>query len=274
MKLRTEKGFTIIEIVIALAIIAILASMVAPLAVNHIQSKRFDACREELEIIKKAIVGDPALVEGGTRSSFGFVGDLGVLPANLGELTQNTAGTFPVWQLGPNTMWYFGWRGPYLSEANDPWGNPYTYVLNPAAYISARISSGGPDGITAGLTIDIRFDEVFSVVSGNILDPCGASAPCSLTQQSSVIIYYPEGTAGLQTRTAQINAEIPIYNTMTTTTFLPTPYFTVPIGIREITGTIAFTNGSISQTKTTNRLIYINNGPITTETLKAAGTCY
>ena len=76
-----------IELVIVIAVIAILAGLITPLAVNQIEQARYDAAKEELKIIKTAIVGDPSLIEGGTRSSFGFVGDLGNLPATLDFLT-------------------------------------------------------------------------------------------------------------------------------------------------------------------------------------------
>ena len=82
-------GFTMGEMVIVLAVIAILAAMIAPLAVNQITQARYDACREELQIIKQAIVGDPSLIEGGVRSSYGFVGDIGVIPVSLQELVTN-----------------------------------------------------------------------------------------------------------------------------------------------------------------------------------------
>jgi prepilin-type N-terminal cleavage/methylation domain-containing protein len=108
-------GFTMLEVVIVIAVIAILAGLIAPLAVNTIKQSRVNACWEEIQIIKKVIVGDPTLVEGGSRSSFGFVGDLGVMPATLDELI-NRDPIRPTYQPYLTSNMYFGWRGPYISK--------------------------------------------------------------------------------------------------------------------------------------------------------------
>jgi len=152
---RHIAGFTMGEMVIVIAIIAILAALIAPLAVNIISQKRVDACRQELKNIKIAIAGDPSLIEGGTRSSFGFVGDLGTLPVSLDELlrrfqTPGDTVTRLAYPQDPGFGWYWGWRGPYITDVavstgviSDPWGNGYNYVLNPVSNIAARIWSNG-----------------------------------------------------------------------------------------------------------------------------------
>ncbi len=66
-----KRGFTMIEIIIVLAVISILAALIVPLALNQITQKRYTTCREELQLLKQAIVGDATLVAGGVRSSFG-----------------------------------------------------------------------------------------------------------------------------------------------------------------------------------------------------------
>jgi prepilin-type N-terminal cleavage/methylation domain-containing protein len=258
LRLPAVDGFTMGEMVIVIAVIAILAALITPLAVNQVTQARYDACREELLIIKQAIVGDPSLVEGGVRSSYGFVGDLGVFPLNLNELVTNTTGR-PIWQAGPSGM-YFGWRGPYVSEIKDPWGNYYFYTTNfpagplPYSFQSlsspiATIWSSGPDGNNDGGTNDdasitIGPDEAFSIISGNTLDEDLVSV-----QYQTITLSYPDGDATI----AQSSLNPPPQFRYSFT-------FAVPIGIRRLDYiTDDGTNGW--------KLISINNGPMTTVNL-------
>lgn len=249
------------EMVIVLAVIAILAALITPLAINQITQARYDAAREELLVIKQAIVGDPSLIEGGSRSSFGFVGDLGVLPSaadGLEDLVGNTIySTFTViygnWpQPHPfNLPW--GWRGPYISDYKDPWGNDYNYTTTGLpAYIEARIWSIGADqinGTSDDVSIDIRADEAFSMISGNTLDQCGRTS----TFGTPILIDYPSGTLGIQSMPATYTP--PIFQ-----------FARIPIGLRTITFTTA--------TPTTiTKFITINNGPMVTFNLMDPGVC-
>ena len=256
-------GFTIGEMMIVIAVIAILAALIAPLAVNVITQNRINACIEELDIIKKAIVGDPSLVEGGTRSSFGFVGDMGTLPREnlndlgfplnnftLGDLIyQNGLQGSP----GPGTV-LWGWRGPYINEDLDPWGRQYIYrTITGNPLISAIIRSMGQDGIDGtadDISISIHVDEVSAMVQGNTLDNCGAGTA------SDIDIDYPDGTTVTQIDLADTTAENPIYSSGGTR---------IPIGIRRI----VFTVGGTSYP----RLLYINNGPQTVVNFRVPGTC-
>jgi type II secretory pathway pseudopilin PulG len=249
------------EMVIVIAVIAILAALIAPLAVNQVTQARYDACREELKIIKQAIVGDPSLVESGSRSSFGFVGDLGVLPSavdGLGDLVFNAAPDSTVIYLNwPQThvsglIW--GWRGSYISEYTDPWGNDYNYTTaGLPAYISARIWSNGADqtsGTADDVSIDIRTDEVVAIISGNTLDQCDKSS----TYGTPIRIYSPNGISGVaQTDATYTNP--PIFQ------FAP-----IPLGVRTITFTTATPT-------TVTKFITINNGPMMIYHLRDPGAC-
>jgi len=255
-------GFTVGEMVIVIAVIAILAALIAPVAVNVITQNRINACIEELEIIKKSIVGDPSFVEGGTRSSFGFVGDMGILPRdNLGTLgfgQNNTLGDLMnqnglQGSPGPGVL-LWGWRGPYINEDLDPWGRRYIYDTNTGnPLIGAVVRSSGQDGIDGtadDISVSIRLDEVSSMVGGNTLDSCGAGTACDID------IYTPDGSSVQVIDFTDTTAENPIYNTGGTR---------IPIGIRLIEFTVSG--------NTYMKFLYINNGPLTVVNFRVPGSC-
>jgi prepilin-type N-terminal cleavage/methylation domain-containing protein len=271
-KYRKSSGFTMGEMVIVIAIIAILAALITPLAVNIIEQKRVDACIEELNNIKKAFVGDASLVQGGTRSSFGFVGDLGILPANLGELVTNSQAR-PVYQQYGATGMFYGWRGPYVNEFRDPWGNDYNYLTRAVTNTDKRIAliwSSGQDGQTDAdplsadtrntdnILISINQDEAFSMVSGNTLDQCDACSPFT-----NISISYPNGTGVVSTANKTTTAANPVYVILGTDT---STGLGIPIGIRAITFATATPT-------VVNKLIQVNNGPMVTMNIKDPGPC-
>jgi hypothetical protein len=149
---------TLIELAVALAVVALLAGLLAPVAFQSMQAAKEDTIRKEVERIFKAIVGDP------NAGNFGYLGDMGRLPATLSELVEQGAqvafhttdgGTPHVGNVGT------GWRGPYLSGQfaasdlfRDAWGQSYSYTNagNPAG----QIVSGGRDA-TVATGDDIRF---------------------------------------------------------------------------------------------------------------------
>lgn len=136
---RRRCGFTLIEVIIAIAIISILASMAVPYAAKLIDMSRTETTRKEMEELYNAIMGDPKVPTGG------YAGDMGRLPNNLTEL--NTRGTQPLPTTGLLGV-KFGWYGPYINTGfdpqgylNDAWGTAYAYG-NPGA---GQIRSAGVD---------------------------------------------------------------------------------------------------------------------------------
>ena len=160
----SSRGFTLIEVIVVIAVLSILASMAVPLAVKVIDQSRTEATRKQMEEIHKLIVGDPAL---GTA---GFVGDMGRLPQNLGQLNTRLPGQpFPL----PNPFLgvRMGWWGPYVNSGfsqqaylNDAWGTAYAYG-NPGA---GQIRAAGADR-TIGTADDITYPPNPVVINGNLL---------------------------------------------------------------------------------------------------------
>lgn len=128
-----RSGFTLLEVVLVLAILAVIAAALTPFLNQFLESTTEGQSRSELQTIYRAIVGDQT-------TSFGFVGDVGDYPASLLDLV-----------VSPGLP---GWNGPYLnglivenSRVLDQFNRPYElYVVdNIAPPDRLAIISGGPD---------------------------------------------------------------------------------------------------------------------------------
>ncbi|MBI5576121.1 MAG: prepilin-type N-terminal cleavage/methylation domain-containing protein [Deltaproteobacteria bacterium] len=141
-----RSGFSLIEVIIVIAIISILASMAVPYAAKIIDKSREETTRKEMEEISSVILGDTKIQTGG------FVGDVGRLPAGIDQLNVRTAPPLPAPPQGGGGGGFLGvkigWYGPYVNTGfdpqgylNDAWGTAYAYG-NPGA---GQIRSAGPD---------------------------------------------------------------------------------------------------------------------------------
>jgi general secretion pathway protein G len=154
-------GFTLIEVIVVIAVISILAAMAVPYAVKILDQSREEATKKQMEEIHRAIMGDP---KGPTA---GYLGDRGVLPANLSML--NTP-----WTPGPTTGTLgvkYGWYGPYVKIGYsagaylvDGWGTPLVYN-SPGA---GQITSYGPNRALGGGD-DIVYPSSTVVPTGRLL---------------------------------------------------------------------------------------------------------
>lgn len=165
------RGYTLIEIVVVLAILAVLVAFLAPMAFESVQSSKIDATRSDVQKVFQAIVGEP------DKGNFGYLGDMGRLPASvtasecgslgkkLGDelVTQGSQTAFHTDDSGTPHVGNVGtgWRGPYLTGPfstgdllKDSWGQPYCYTETGSG--AGQIVSKGPDG-TFGTGDDIKF---------------------------------------------------------------------------------------------------------------------
>ncbi|MCP5048516.1 MAG: prepilin-type N-terminal cleavage/methylation domain-containing protein [bacterium] len=164
-------GFTMIEVVITIAVVAILAAVLVPLISQNINSARLARAGSDVATIGKAIVQfrqDTArwpVYEGtATRDLlYGDDGDPGsvVIPTTWSgavasgqrlsldyHLVQYNIGAMGA-SKGPSAAGTPSWNGPYLTKVSeDPWGNAYVvnarYLWDTAAGNSVHVLSAGP----------------------------------------------------------------------------------------------------------------------------------
>jgi prepilin-type N-terminal cleavage/methylation domain-containing protein len=148
-------GFTLLELVIVLAILAVVTA-VATREVGYVQDQhRFESSQRGLEELQEAVLGlSSALPADGAPQAAGFVADMGRLPRTAGttnlllsELWGNPGAPFdiraavssngvPVGEEDPQVLVPGGWRGPYVrlrlgaATLRDGWGNAYSSPLD------------------------------------------------------------------------------------------------------------------------------------------------
>ena len=117
-----ERGFTLIEILVVMAIIGMLAVIVAPNIFNQQAGAQIDAALSQISSLEAAL------------DTYRL--DVGEYPDSLEGLRENISGRA-------------AWNGPYLRRdvPLDPWGNEYVYDSNGREF---TLSSYGPDGEQGG----------------------------------------------------------------------------------------------------------------------------
>lgn len=208
-----KSGFTLIEVVIVLSIIAVLAGAITPLVFQAIYARREQATREELKTIKKAIIGEAKKIAHGEEFTFGFAGDVGNVPTTLDRL--KTIGTLPAFSFDTTKNMGAGWNGPYMMEQfggdfEDPYGTEYIYSTTVytntdlGVEVKAKITSAGPDsipGTSDDLSIEILEPEVRAYIIGLVKDRAGLGISFV-----DVTIYYPSN-GSLTTSSTQTDSD-------------------------------------------------------------------
>ena len=125
---RGEGGFTLLEMLVVLAIMGLLAAIIAPQVLKYLGSSRSQTAKVQIQNVDAAL-----------------------------QLFRLDVGRFPTQEEGlaslvtaPATA--AGWNGPYLQKSsalNDPWSTPYIYRI-PGKHGEADVYTLGSDKAEGG----------------------------------------------------------------------------------------------------------------------------
>ena len=114
---KNKRGFTLIEIIVVIAVIAVLTGIVVPVVGKILEEAKVSKAKTDVDTLSKAILS--------------LYKDTAFWPNSL-DIT-----TLSAWNSGANGLLsnatgrlrYPDWKGPYLVRrvTNDPWGSPYRY---------------------------------------------------------------------------------------------------------------------------------------------------
>jgi len=104
-----RSGFTLIEILVVIAVISLLAALVAPNVFRHVGTAKDAAARSQIEMLGAA---------------------LDAYRLDNGRYPTTAQGLEALWQEPTAEPRASNWRGPYLRKAvpSDPWDSEYVYV--------------------------------------------------------------------------------------------------------------------------------------------------
>jgi general secretion pathway protein G len=121
----TARGFTLMELLVVIAVIGVLATLVAPSIFQHVGAAKDATARSQIEMLGAA---------------------LDAYRLDNGRYPSSRQGLDAVWNAPSTDPRPSNWRGPYLRKAVplDPWGHPYLYKS------PAEQSRGGFDLLTYG----------------------------------------------------------------------------------------------------------------------------
>jgi general secretion pathway protein G len=129
MRLR-RRGFTLIEVLVVIVVIAILATLVAPNIFRNVGDARSATARTQIETFGTAL--DAYRLDNGTYPT-------------------TAQGLAALWQR-PSIDPPMNWKQPYLRKAipKDPWGREYLYLspgrVNPQSYDLQSLGADGKPG--------------------------------------------------------------------------------------------------------------------------------
>lgn len=143
-RVHRQHGFTLIELVIIIVVLGILAVVAIPKLGSITNSSKIAATKDELAMLKRALVGNPHAISAGQYIDRGFEGDVGYLPSALVDLVKK-----PDSISSYNKISRIGWNGPYADSSGgayltDAWGNSYVYQRSLRRLVS---SGGGSDSL-------------------------------------------------------------------------------------------------------------------------------
>jgi len=187
-RIKQAAGYSLFELLAVIIIVGIVAAVSMRSMRGAVDVSRAEETKQEMNHLAWAICGNPNLVSGGVRTDFGYVGDIGALPATLDNLVTNPG--------------YATWDGPYIhddyyassggSESEfkyDGWGIEYAYTGD------SIISTGG--GTTIAREVAYSTADLLSNVVQALITDVNNTPPGGDRTSVDVLLIYPDG-AGAQ----------------------------------------------------------------------------
>ena len=125
---KHDDGFSLVELLVVLAIIGLIASLALPQVLRYLGNARTDTAQTQIKSIESAM-------------ELYFIDN--------GQYPSDQAGIQALEKAPTDAI---GWNGPYLKNAGnlkDPWGKPYIYKIDDGG-TKFSVSSLGRDGKSGG----------------------------------------------------------------------------------------------------------------------------
>ena len=123
-KYQVQRGFTLVELLLVLVILALIAGLVLPGIIGKAEGAKVRVASSQISRISMSVET--------------YYLDTGSTPGSLADLVSEPAGAS-------------GWNGPYIKNSilKDPWGKEYQF-RNPGEHGDFDIFSYGADGQQGG----------------------------------------------------------------------------------------------------------------------------
>lgn len=130
---KTRPGYSLMEILVAVAIIAVLATLVAPRLFGQLDRSRVTAAETQIRMIETS---------------------LDTMRLDIGRYPTASEGLSLLYRPSETTTSL--WAGPYFDEElpSDPWGNAYRYSPPGEGESRGRVYSYGADNEPGGQGLD------------------------------------------------------------------------------------------------------------------------
>jgi prepilin-type N-terminal cleavage/methylation domain-containing protein len=192
--LRSQRGISLIEVLVVLIIASILIGVGMQTGTRMIDAAKVEQTREEMDRLAFAVAGNTTLRNNGVRADFGYVGDVGTMPTNLDALLSNPGS-------------YTTWNGPYINNQlsqitddykRDAWGTLYVYYND-----SNFIRSTGSGSIIQRNITESKNYLLYNAFNGIVTDLYGTPPGTVYKDSITLRLTIPNGSGSTTTKTTK-----------------------------------------------------------------------